>query len=210
MTERYVLLGDVVRSREVDDRDAFRSRLETTRTVVSDTYGTDFVAGPSMLKGIDELGGVLRSIDHIYDIALEFADGLHPHPIRLAVAYGQVDVGEDETDVSQMAGEGFHRASELLESVEETGLRFDLDTGSHPLDTAVADEINLLLERREAWTDRQRQIVRSYERLGSQYTVADQLGVSQQAVSNALQSVSWPFVETVETRLRETLEVSDP
>ncbi|MFC3958523.1 SatD family protein [Halovivax cerinus] len=207
--DRYVILGDVVDSREIADRDEFRETFTRARERVAETYGDAIVAGPSVLKGIDELGTVLSSVEPLYDVAITLQNVLYPHAIRLAVASGDITVGETDS-VAHMDGEAFHRATELLESVERDGLRFGLDTGTRPLDTAVADEVNLLLAHRESWTDRQREVVTRYERASTQRAVADDLGISQQAVSNTLRSAEWPLIETIETRLRETLETGWP
>ena len=205
---RYVVLGDVVGSREIDDRAAFRERLTDARRAVTDARGEDFAAGPSMLKGIDELGAVLTRLDGLYDVVVTMNDWLHPQAIRLAVASGEIEFGPTE-DVARMDGGAVHRATELLESVEGDDLWFGLDTGTEPLDTAVADEINLLVHLRRSWTDRQRDVVTRYERAGTQRAVAEELGVSQQAVSTVLQGASWPLIDTVESRLRRTLATYD-
>ena len=205
---RYVVLGDVVGSREIDDRAAFRGQLSDARNAVTDACGEDFVAGPSVLKGIDEVGAVLTRLGRLYDVVVTMNDRLHPHAIRLAVASGEIEFGATD-DVARMDGEAVHRATELLEGVEADGLWFGLDTGTEPLDTAVADEINLLVHLRRSWTDRQREVVTRYERTGTQRAVADELGVSQQAVSTVLQGASWPLIETVEERLRRTLASYD-
>lgn len=207
--DRYVILGDVVDSREITDRTGFRKTFTEARERVTDQYGSAFVAGPSVLKGIDELGAVLSTLETLYDVAITLQNVLHPHAIRLAVASGDITVGEAGS-VAHMDGEAFHRATELLEAIERDGLRFGLDTGTRPLDTALADEINLLLHVRESWTDRQRDVVTRYERAPTQEAVATDLGISQQAVSNVLQSASWPLVATIEERLRESLATAWP
>ena len=205
---RYVVLGDVVDSRKIEDRTAFRSSYAQARAQIKGEFGGQFVAGPSVLKGIDELGAVLTGLESLYDVLVVLQDALHPHSIRIAVAGGEIEVGQDG-DVAHMDGEAFHRATELLESIEADKLQFGLNTDTDPLDTAVADEINLLIHLRASWTDRQREIVSRYEAHGTQRAIAEELGVSQQAVSNVLQGASWPLVETIERRLRETLAAYD-
>ncbi|MFC7200179.1 SatD family protein [Halospeciosus flavus] len=207
MRELYVVLGDVVRSRAVDDREAFRERLETACEDANDV--TEGVVAPfSVLKGIDEIGGVLDRASDVYRIARSVATQLRPHRIRLAVARGTVDVGLETGDVARMDGGAFHEASDLLERVEREGLYFDLRTGRRSLDTSVADVVNLLLEQRHEWTDRQREVAERYRELGAQQAVADELDVSQQAVSRTLQQASWPLVSTVEERLQRTLDTA--
>ncbi|RBI64724.1 hypothetical protein DMJ13_07420 [halophilic archaeon] len=199
----YVLLGDVIGSRDVEERASFRRRLERACERVS--RNDDVLADVEILKGIDELGGVLSSPTSIDEIAFSLADDLRPNRVRLALVRGEVDVGVETRDVAKMDGPAFHRASELLETVERTDLLFDMETGRQPLDAAVADEINLLLLLRQDWTDGQREIIEAYRRRGTQVEVADELGVSQQSVSKSLRRASWPTIRTVEERLDETL-----
>lgn len=206
MTERYVVLGDVVDSREIADRDAFQGRLDGACRAVNERHAAAIHAPFAVLKGVDELGAVLTDPTVVYDVARTFADRLAPQRLRLVVARGEVYLGVETRDVARMDGPAFHRANELLAGAERDGLLFDAAVTGSPLDTAVADEVNLLLGRRVAWTDRQREVVTEYRRRGTQTAAAEALGISQQAVSKALGSVDWRMVETVEERLAGTLE----
>lgn len=57
----------------------------------------------------------------------------------------------------------------------------------------------------ETWTDRQCEAVRLYRRFERQEAVAQELGISQQAVSSALVSAGWRTVSEVEAALRDVL-----
>ena len=206
MTRFYVLLGDVVQSREIDDRAAFRQRLEEACRDVTARYPDGLYTDVTVLKGVDEIGAVLTSIADVYRIVTDLADATMPDRIRFALAYDQIDVGLDGTDVASMDGPAFHRADSLLERIERTALLFDAAIDEPPLETAIADEINLLLFLRQNRTDRQREIVERYETVGSQHAVAAELGISQQAVSNALGRAHWSLVNAIEARLQTTLE----
>lgn len=205
MVERYVVLGDVVHSRDIEDREAFQRSLRAVCARVNDEHAGAVSAEFTVLKGIDEVGGVLSSPAPLYDVVTAFQEGLRPNEVRLAVASGGIDVGAESRDVTRMDGEAFHRASERLEALERDGLVFDASLADRRLARAVADEINLLLYLRDGWTDHQREVVEAYRRLGTQQAAAAELGVTQQAVSNTLARAAWPLVETVEGRLRETL-----
>lgn len=236
MRYRYVLLGDVVGSRDIEDREAFRRTLVDACETANETCGSDLDAPFELLKGIDELGGVLTSPAPVYDVVDEFAAALRPHEIRVAVAAGGIDVAPESGDVTRMDGPAFHRADELLAALADAPFRFAMDldgpadsgcgdsadapTGdtnrddahdaavdrrADALDDALADEINLLLFRKREWTDRQREVVARYEEHGSQREVAEALGVSQPAVSRALDRAMWTPLREIEDRLRETL-----
>lgn len=205
MTDYFVLLGDVVDSRSISNRDTFHRHLVNACNQINDRYGENLCGELEILKGIDELGCVLVSVTSIYDIAKDLLDALHPHQIRIAVAHGKIDIGVKTGVVSQMDGPAFHQADELLDSVEQSERRFDIRTGRTGFDLAVADEINLLLTVRQQWTDRQHEIVNKYEQLGNQREVAEELGISQQAVSNSLSRASWPMIQHIEERLDRVL-----
>lgn len=205
MAHQYVLLGDVVDSREIDDRAAFESTLRDACRSVTASHETAFDGPLEPLKGIDEIGGVLATPAPVYDVLDALRERLHPHELRVAVASGVVDVGVDTGDVSRMDGPAFHRADELLAEIENGPLRVAMDLENAPLDTAVADEVNLLFAAKRRWTDHQRAVVASYRDTGSQAATADELDVSQAAVSQALSRASWPTIREIEHRLRATL-----
>lgn len=206
MQTRYVLLGDVVGSREIDNRSAFGTTLSEACKTISKQYEHAFDAPLEPLKGVDEIGGVLTSADPLYDILDDIRIHIHPQELRVGVAIGRVDVGQDSGDVSQMDGPAFHRADELLDELEPSSLRVAFDLAESPLDTALADEINLVFLLKRRWTDRQRDVVRSSQHYDSQATVAQELGISQPAVSKALSRASWPELREIEGRIRSTLE----
>lgn len=205
MPDRYVVLGDVVQSREIEDRTQFRTTLSEACDSVNDRF--DDVNAPfQLLKGVDELGAVLASVANIYEVVKTLFDALYPHRLRVAVVLGEIDVGEETGVVSEMDGPAFHRTDSLLDQLEASELLFEMQTGRDRFDLAVSDEINLLLARRQQWTDRQHEIISSYEQYENQYEVADQLGITQQAVSATLQQASWSMLRQVEERLHRVLE----
>jgi hypothetical protein len=205
MTRRFVLLGDVVASRQVDDREAFGERLADACAAVTDAHSDAFDAPLEPLKGVDEVGGVLTDPGVLYDVLDGLRERLHPQELRVAVATGDVDVGIDTGEVSRMDGPAFHRADELLADLADSPLRVAFDLGEPGLEDALADEVNLLFLQKARWTDHQRRVVAAYRDAGSQAAVADDLGVSQAAVSQALTRANWPALREIETRLRRTL-----
>lgn len=206
MPDRYVVLGDVVQSREIEDRKSFQTTLSTACDRVNHQFRDDIDAPFRILKGVDELGAVLSSGSNVYEIIKTLFDELHPRRLRVAVVLGGIDVWGETDIVSEMDGPAFHQADSLLDELERSSLLFEMQTGQERLDLAVSDEINLLLTIRQQWTDRQREIINCYEQNENQYDVADRLDISQQAVSSTLQQASWSTIRHIEERLSRVLE----
>lgn len=206
----YVVLGDIVDSREIDDRDGFRDRLTSVCETANELAGDELYAPFAILKGVDEIGGVLSSARPIYRVVDMLGEALRPHGIRLAVATGEIDVGAGTRDVSAMDGSAFHRADRILERIENERLPFGMAAGDDLLDATLADEINLLLLTKRGWTDHQRAVIEAYREAGTQSAVARAFDVSQPAVSKTLERALWPQIETIEKRLQRVLREYEP
>lgn len=204
-TDQYVVLADVVESRDVSDRDSLRSTLSETLAYVNETHRASIDTAFERIKGIDEFGGVLAELTPVYDVIADVLNGIHPVRARFAVAGGRVDVSEATDSISEMDGPAFHRADQLLSEVESADLYAAVDAG-RAIDPLVSNNVNLLLMYRERLTDRQIEIVRAYERHGTQSAAAEDLGVRQQTVSKTLDRAGYGRTKRIRTHLRETLE----
>lgn len=207
MVQKYcVVLGDVVESRKIEDREAFQKTLQTTLDTINEEFGDSVQAPFTILKGVDEIGGVLKSVHPLVTIQRRLARALHPQQIRLAAVVGEIDVNVASGDVSAMDGEAFARADGVLTELESADLTFELEGTMPVLDELLSDEINLLDMFRETWTERQVEIISKYEQLDSQKEVAESLDISPQAVSNALTKTKGAKVLRLEQRLSRTVE----
>lgn len=208
MTERYcVVLGDVVDSREIDDREAFQRTLSETLDAINEEFDDSLQAPFAVLKGVDEIGGVLRTVPPVVEIQRRLARAVHPQQMRVVAVLGAVDVNEGAGDVAVMDGEAFARADALLAELESEDLTFRLAGDEPVLDDLLSDEINLLDMLRAGWTERQLEIVTRFDELDSQKAVAESLDISPQAVSNALSRTKGRKVLAIEERLDEAVQL---
>lgn len=202
----YIVVGDVVGSRNIGDRDAFGRTLDDALATVNHQYDDSVRADVVTVKGVDEVAGVLDHPRDVYAIVKTVYDEIHPHQVRFGVAHGGIDVNPDSADVTKMDGPGFHHANELLEWVERRNSLFAFD-GRHPVvDDLVSTTVNLVLTLREDWTDREFEAVRARERAASQQEAADRLDLTQQTVSDRLQRAHWNRVTAAETVVTDVLD----
>lgn len=202
-----VVLGDVVDSREIDDREAFQRTLAETLDATNEEFDDSLQAPFAVLKGVDEIGGVLRTVPPVVEIQRRLARAVHPQQIRIAAVLGRVDVNEGAGDVSVMDGEAFARADALLAELESDDFTFRLEGDEPVLDDLLSDEINLLDMLRAEWTERQLEIVTRFDELDSQKAVAESLDISPQAVSKALSRTKGQKVLAIEGRLAEAVQL---
>lgn len=201
-----VVLGDVVGSREVEDRDAFKRTLERGMETVSERYAETLTASFESLKGIDEFGGVLTDVTVLYSVLRDITEALHPTPARFGVATGSIDVGRSTGTVSEMDGGAFHRADDLVARAEQEELLVGVDTGRAMLDPFLTVTFDALLRARVSWTERQLKAVQAYRKAGTQGEAAAAIGISQQAVSNALSRADYDRVLALEAHVTGGME----
>lgn len=206
---QFVVLGDVVGSRDVHDREALRDDLSDALATVNDDHDEAIRAPFTMLKGVDEIGGVLKDLSVLYDVVRTVYMTTYPTTVRFVGALGEVDVSADADSVAEMDGPVFHRADDMLETIADDGRLFNLDTGDPFADVLVGNYVNLCLMVMNAWTPKEVEILREYERRGTQTAVAEALGVTQQRVSKAIRETDWDVFSRMESDLNEILDVYD-
>lgn len=197
----YLMLGDVVSSRRIVERDTFREMIEKACSEVNSRYSGDIHSDFKVLKGIDEIGGVLLDISNVYEIVTLILKRLHPELMRFALVYDYVDTGLETTDVARMDGPAFHIASNSINRLKKENLMFDMSVEDELVDMAISGEINLIILLKGTWSDRQYRAIHQYEKDKNQSQVAKKLGITQQAVSKALNRSMWKEIKEIENGL---------
>lgn len=190
MARQYcVVLGDVVASRDITDRESFQKTARETFRAINDEHNSYIRADFSYIKGIDEFGGVLTSVAPVAAIQRTLSRSMHPEQLRLAAAVGEIDITMEPGNPASMDGPAFATAARVLTEIERDGDTFRLD-GTEPLvDGVISDQITLLDVIRQRWSERKMEVVRASERNETQTAVAETLGITRQAVSNHLREV---------------------
>ena len=202
----YVLLGDVIQSRQIDNRDDFQKIIEETCKNINTMYAEGIYADFKILKGIDEIGGVLSSMSNIYKIITKILDDIYPNSIRFALVFDYIDTALETRNVTKMDGVAFHKASKMIRELKMSKLMFDMSVEDEMLDMSITGQINLIFLFKKNWSATQYNIVREYEKTKKQSEVAKKLRISQQAVSKNLKRSMWKEIRTVEEKINFLLQ----
>jgi len=204
--EGYVLLGDIVSSKKINDRAKFQKKLIKACNAINQANDEDIIAKMKIIKGSDEIGCLLGNLAPLYDIIDGLSNDLHPVKIRFVLVNGEIDTGFESKDISQMDGPAFHQASKLLMDLKKEKLIFNMSTSNKILDTLITNYINLIYLLKKRWSSAKLEIIHSYERWGDQKKVASKLGIAQQTVSYHLTSSNWKEIKKMETELNQSLK----
>ncbi|MGH7541380.1 MAG: SatD family protein [Gemmatimonadota bacterium] len=199
----FALIGDIVGSRDLPDRAVFQRELRDLVDELNAELEAEAIAAPLKLTAGDEIQALLARPDAAVDILVRIADRLHPASIVWGLGRGALATDLDP-DVSALDGPCFHRARDALGAAARDGAWLRLEGFARPHDAALAALFRLMGGIRARWTEVQARYVRAV-RTRLQREVAEQLGVSEPAVSKALASAQFTTVEEGERAARALL-----
>ena len=202
----YLLIGDVVDSRKIRNREEFQERLRELLEDINQKFKDDIYAQFKILKGVDEFGGVLKEPSNIYEIIKKIHENILPKKVRSVLAKGGIDVSLEKKDVEYMDGPVFHRANELMEDLKKSKFYFQLEVSDELIDSAIFGQINALMLLKNEWTEKQLSVIKKYQKLGTQNKVANEMGITPQAISKSLDRSNYKKIKQIERKLNLQFE----
>ena len=201
----FVLLGDVKSSREIKNRKLFQEKLIKVCNELNQEYQQNLYADFKILKGLDEIGGVLTEISNIYKIISKITNQIYPNTMRFVLVQNYIDTALNSKDVTKMDGPAFHKASERMKLLKKSKTFFDMETYNETIDSSLIIMINLMLLYKERWTKKQHQIIEEYEKTLNQKKVALKYNITQQAVSKVINNTKWNNIKNLENQLNQII-----
>lgn len=197
----YLLLGDIIDSRKINDREEFQKKLIDLLNDLNNRFDEHIYADLKILKGIDEFGAVLEEPSKVYEIIKELHENILPQKVRFVLAKGSIDVALEKKDVEYMDGPVFHKADKLMDDLKKSKLFFVLNIGNQFIESAIFGQINALMLLKNEWTPKQLSVIEKYKKFGSQKKVANDLKITPQAVSKNLDRSNYKEIDQIEKRL---------
>jgi hypothetical protein len=183
-SQYLAIIGDVVKSRELQNRGEFQQRLRSSLSRVNDEF-SPFIASAFVVTIGDEFQGLLKSAEKVPQILAVIRSEIHPIEQRVGIGIGGLDTALEPAAIG-MDGPCFHRARDAIDRAKVTETSIEVETKNS--DDAFRIYALLYSSFRRQWTTRQRQVF-DLSMMGlSGKDVAKQLGISPSAVSQHLSS----------------------
>lgn len=204
--EFYVVLTDVVASRQIGDRQTFNLLFEQALEKINRELASHLELPMQGWKGLDEMAALIKSPVCLYKLIDMLNTMLAPQQTRLVVVKGEVDVAAGSGNITRADGPAFHQAAALMQELKKDGLLLSCKTGDAETDRLLQLNINALQLLKSGWTSRQRLVYDAYKASGNQEAVATALGITQQTVSKTLKAINAAQVQLLENSLQQWLE----
>lgn len=206
-SDLYVILGDVISSKKMENRNQFQKNLIEACQTVNQKYGNDIYADFDILKGTDEIGAVLRDVRNFYQIMMDIFDIIGLNVMRFVLVKGDIDTGLDQKQISRMDGPVFHVAVRLMQELKREKLLLKMSTSNEVFDTLVTDTVNLIYLIEKRWSPLKLDIIREYEKSRDQKEVAHKFGIKQQDISYHIKSSNWREIQKIKEDLKTAIKL---
>lgn len=193
--QRYlVIIGDMIGSRAIKNRNAIQIKLRDALETINDVYA-QAIASKFIITLGDEFQGVLHSGFESMEIIQRVQQTMESVRFRFGIGVGSLSTPLSP-DISIGAdGKAFHLAREMISQVKmqegkkatpKTDILIGIEghEGTGPLLNTIC---SLCWAIRKSWTDRQREVFATLQIYGgTQGEIAKRLGITQSSVQKSL------------------------
>ncbi|WP_294578187.1 SatD family protein [uncultured Thomasclavelia sp.] len=161
------IIGDVKKSRNINDRSAFQEKLKQTLIKVNQLYSDSIASNFTITLG-DEFQGLLHSGKYIMDIIHYIKKEVYPNKIRFGIGIGNITT-EINFEMSIGAdGPGYYKAREsvenlkLLEKKKESAfgdIVISIDGDNFLQELSLNSIFKLMYSIENSWTKKQREVI---------------------------------------------------
>jgi len=124
MNSFLVVIGDIISSRDVEQRHELQTRLEETFQTLNDPLsrekdqnGSELLSPFTLTLG-DEFQAVYTTADSIFRDALYILEQVHPQRVRFSFGVGTIDTDINRQQAIGMDGKAFHLARDGIEQLK--------------------------------------------------------------------------------------------
>lgn len=198
-------IGDLSGSRNLERgrRREVQERLTEVLDALNSSLRGDLLSLFTVTLG-DEFQGLLSRPGAITEIQWCLRRDLPSVRLWTGVGFGGLDTPLQQQAVG-MDGPAFHRAREAVEQAREEGIHGGVFAGFEADDPILTGLARLLDHHRAAFTSAQLEAVDLVRSGRRQSEVAEELGVTPQAISKRLKAAGWEAYRMGEGALRDLL-----
>jgi hypothetical protein len=194
-----VITADLVLSRRLPDRrGAQRKLLDLVQQLNAEFHHE--LAAPFMITLGDEIQGLVRYAPAFPPVVSRIHAVLRPDTVTIGIGIGDVST-EVSSRVTEMDGPAFVNARTAVESAKGKKQEVVVLSGDERVDTILNTLYSFIGGVQSRWTRKQWERVSLYKQHKVLERVAEEAGVTKQAISADLRHTLWDRVLAAEARL---------
>lgn len=203
MGELFIaLIGDIVKSRKIEDRNNLQLTLENLLIKANKDY-QNYIASKFLITLGDEFQALLYPSAPVYKIITYIVESMYPIQIRFGLGFGIISTPVKEIALG-MDGPAFYMARKSLNIAHEKK-RHAIVFKSDLLQKDTEDTLNMMFSSltviRNLWSKPFCEIIPYLRKGNTQREIATTMKKSQPNVSKLIANACWDEVKIVEEQL---------
>ena len=204
----FALIGDMVASRELEPTQRADTQERFTAFVdgLNRRYKAGLLAGFIITTG-DEFQGLIDDPAVLPDVIWDADTGFHDRVLRLGVGHGRLDTAVGEYAIN-VDGPALHRARDAINLAAKDGDLGGVFRGfGSDFDMLLNGLARMLWFHRSQRTEQQMRVMGMLRRGMAQVEIAEELGLTRQAISDHVRAAGWTAYQEGEKAFRAALEL---
>ncbi|MCC5905709.1 MAG: hypothetical protein JJU13_05870 [Balneolaceae bacterium] len=189
MSDKLVLIGDIIGSKSIDVADREKVQQKLTDTLGEINRQSPVIESPLTVTLGDEFQGVYSDASTLLSDTWKVLAALHPVRVRFSVGIGEILTSINREQAIGMDGPAFHNARRGIENLKDTGYLYsviktegDKDKTTQPVTDLVNHSLKMFSNEIKRWNKVRFQILLSILRGDSVKVIAGKLNISEAAV----------------------------
>jgi len=182
---KWVIAGDIIKSRKINNRNQFQTRFENTMENINQNYAKVIEENFKITLG-DEFAGIINNYQQILNIVLYLIYELREVNFRIGIATISADEKSNQS--------GYVKASSAINDAKKLDypIYFNINNlKENKTFLLMAVTLTLFIYNFNRFSQRQKLIMYNLIQNQSQKTIAEKLDISQPAVSQAVTKIRW-------------------
>lgn len=205
MDQYTVIIADIKGSRKMRAYERYEWQLFLKSAIVQINEDcADAIEAQFMITKGDEFQGVLKNLSDVHRIMIKFERLTFPLILHYGVGFGVIQKMGSNIPI-EMDGQAFHRANAALNKAKKKKYTVYINTDNPGFDLTVNAIYQLIYAIKGRWSETNFNRYWKYKEMGTYEKVAQQEGVSTQAVWDSLHNSNAIDVINAENALDDIL-----
>lgn len=197
------IIGDIVKSRQLKNRNDLQYKFKETIKKVNELYDNYIASNFTVTLG-DEFQGLLYDPSKFLEIIDYIKKDMHPIQLVFGVGIGPMYTEFSKFTSIGSDGPAYHYAREMVIMAKKKNPSICFKSNSIE-DGIIMSNLKFIELHKKRYTKRQNEIIDLYEKCHSQKEVALRLNLTQSAVSQSLDKSGYHYVNFAEEQIKKFL-----
>jgi len=198
-----VLIGDIVASKKIQQRQKFQSEFQELINSLNDEHKEKIVSPLTITLG-DEFQGLLNNSKDIFLIIHKIQSSFQNITFRFAISVGDISTKINHNSAIGMDGAGFHFARDAMEKnkIEKRSFSYE---GGQPETIIIDNMLKWIDQTTKKWKKEKWKTLLLKQQGNSQKEIEQQINITQSAISQNLKNPNTILVLETENIIEKYL-----